>query len=472
MADQIFIDTEKYLRIANRLQLLSQDLNDCASSLGNVNMSRDSGADLNISLTGRIKSTGTSISSGQIDDCLRSLKKTIVSLGKYSNTKASHIRSAVNLFESSEHEVSSLLIHQSVGDPAPFTTANGALNWVISSLIDRASSALSLQQFIQQAQNVVTDYDITIGQIGAALGLFVGDHLISTLSTDISATSVEFTRTTRDGLRSSELTGSIGLDSSGKAKLVDIDRESITEPSQGGGKADSTKKVENPFSGRLNLLTVKEQVGYTESVINLNGTIENEKGSVSGEIDLFMINAEASAQAGLYAVKVGPDGKKTYTLSPGASAKAGVSVTAFEANASANYEIIDGISVNSDVSVTAGKASAETELLVGMVDGEFAAYGKAEAELIGGEIKGDVGVDIAGVEGTVSASLNYGIGAHAEAGYKDGVLKVDVGASIGVGGSIAFELDVGGAIDNALEFASDVGNAAKGAVDSFFSLFS
>jgi hypothetical protein len=52
-------------------------------------------------------------------------------------------------------------------------------------------------------------------------------------------------------------------------------------------------------------------------------------------------------------------------------------------------------------------------------------------------------------------------GAHAEAGYTDGKLKVDVGAAIGVGVSIGFEVDVSGTVDAVTGWAESAWDKVK-----------
>lgn len=47
----------------------------------------------------------------------------------------------------------------------------------------------------------------------------------------------------------------------------------------------------------------------------------------------------------------------------------------------------------------------------------------------------------------VSGAVKVGIGAHAEVGYTDGKFKVDVGAALGVGVDIGFEVDISGTVD-------------------------
>ena len=61
-----------------------------------------------------------------------------------------------------------------------------------------------------------------------------------------------------------------------------------------------------------------------------------------------------------------------------------------------------------------------------------------------------------------------GIGAHADVGIKDGKLKVDIGASLGIGASIGFELDVGGTVKAVQEVSKSIFDGLKNGVKSLF----
>ncbi len=64
----------------------------------------------------------------------------------------------------------------------------------------------------------------------------------------------------------------------------------------------------------------------------------------------------------------------------------------------------------------------------------------------------------------IKASVNVGIGIHAEAGYKDGKFSLDIGASFGIGGSVKLEVDVSGTV-------KAVSGAAKSAWNTFTGWF-
>lgn len=60
----------------------------------------------------------------------------------------------------------------------------------------------------------------------------------------------------------------------------------------------------------------------------------------------------------------------------------------------------------------------------------------------------------------VKGSVKVGVGAHADIGMKDGVIKCEIGASLGVGFDVGFEVDVGGMVNT-------VADAAKSAWEGF-----
>ena len=90
------------------------------------------------------------------------------------------------------------------------------------------------------------------------------------------------------------------------------------------------------------------------------------------------------------------------------------------------------------LTVKAGDAGAKADIGVqlygedGKLKPQFGASAKAEATAA--ELEGSLGVNVLGGEVGVSGSLSVGVGAHADVGYKDGVFKFDIGASIGLEG--------------------------------------
>lgn len=114
--------------------------------------------------------------------------------------------------------------------------------------------------------------------------------------------------------------------------------------------------------------------------------------------------------------------------------------------------------------IEVGKAEVKGEGVIGLRDAEGkinpTIHAKASAEAIAAEASIKGGVKVAGTDVGVKASVNVGIGAHAEAGYKDGKFSLDIGASVGIGGSVKLEIDMSGTIE-----------AVSGAVKSTWNKF-
>lgn len=193
-------------------------------------------------------------------------------------------------------------------------------------------------------------------------------------------------------------------------------------------------------------------VDLTLASVGVKGETAFWDGSISGQTDWG--GHEGSAAFGKL-----EGNAAAYIGWGGIGASIGGSFSAFTAK-ERGYLGSEDTNVYGEVSVDAGKIGANAGAGVGIfnADGNFdpKLYAGASAELIGGEISGKVGGEIAGVDVGVEGSLNYGVGAHANVGYNDGKFSFDIGASIGVGASVKFEIDVSGAVDAVTETASDV----------------
>lgn len=434
MPDKICFRTDQYTRIASRLQKLSQELDGCAAQLGRISMDEEAGASLSIQLSGRLSSTGTALPSGQIADCLRAMRGTLRSVGGYASTLSGQVTQAAEIFEQGEHDLISR-IHDT-GSAAPYAEGEGR-------------DGISLGDLGYDLPIFDFDYQGLIADIADKLStpIRIGDFLFSSIAGGLAIAADGRTLATRIDNSDGSSTTTMHIESKGKLK------EKIDTPEMHMSDKDTSnffQKVTDPFKGRISLLTVADSASYTNSMFGHEVEISGNGATVSAAVDLNKIDASASYGAGAYINKDG-------TFSFGAEAKVGASITAFEAGLSAQYEVIDGVSVSSDVTVTAGKIGTSGEAKIGITDEGVAAYGKVSMEAIAGEVSADVGVDIAGLKGNVSGSLNYGFGAHAEVGIQNGVVKFDVGASLGVGGSVSVELDVVGFAKNVKSGAKKIG---------------
>ncbi|MDO5415627.1 MAG: hypothetical protein Q4F29_00385 [Lachnospiraceae bacterium] len=200
--------------------------------------------------------------------------------------------------------------------------------------------------------------------------------------------------------------------------------------------------------------------------------ISGKYGTASAHAEFGKAEKHAEAYAGAY--QLNPvTGKMEFK--PGIGGSIGGSVTAFtaEEEAALGNDMLGGYAKSTQ---TLGRAGVEAEGSVGFYDknGKFnpSAYAGASAEAIGGEITGEAGVKVLGTDVGVSGSLNYGLGAHANFGYQDGKVSVDLGATLGVGADIKLEVDVSGTVDavcdtavaawdEAKDFAGDMADGAK-----------
>lgn len=171
-------------------------------------------------------------------------------------------------------------------------------------------------------------------------------------------------------------------------------------------------------------------------------------GGVSGSVDVGKLEGNASIYGGVL----------------GLGAAAGAGFTAFTAEEQA-YLGTNDFQIYEKGSVSAGKVEAKGQIDVGLVDreGHFnpSLYGGLSAEALAGEVSGTVGIKALGADIGVEGSLNYGIGAHANVGFHDGKLSLDVGATLGVGASVKLDIDVSGTIEAVGDFVGEVGSGVK-----------
>ena len=232
-------------------------------------------------------------------------------------------------------------------------------------------------------------------------------------------------------------------------KLVKKEKEDSSDDKK--EKTDAQKRKEI-----LENITIwSGSVAKEGSLIHLgkDGDVETDWGSYTYSADFMKAEASASLE-----VTMG-----------GVEAEIGVALTAFTAEAAGQLGS-DYLNVHGSGQVTVGKVEGKAQAGVGIWDdeGNFdpKLYAKASAEAIAWEASGEVGVNIGGVEGNVKGSVNFGIGAHVDVGFDDGKFSLDVGASLGIGGSVKLELDVGGLVDKGIDFVQDVGGAAADAYNA------
>lgn len=228
------------------------------------------------------------------------------------------------------------------------------------------------------------------------------------------------------------------------------------------GKEINKKDAPDFYDRKLNL--GEWGVDKKASVSVYDGTFDTPLGGTA-TVTVCEAEAHAGISGGFYII--GDDNQQIF--SPGVNAEIGASVTVF--NATYENQIIgnDMLGVNVDGSVTALSASANAEMNVNFLgkdekgnvvfDPQVNVGVNAEAVLV--EAEGSVGANILGGEVGVSGSVKVGVGAHADVGIKDGVIKCEIGASLGIGFDVGIEVDVGGMVNTVADAASSAWNGLK-----------
>lgn len=195
---------------------------------------------------------------------------------------------------------------------------------------------------------------------------------------------------------------------------------------------------------------------------------------LGGELSVTVGEAEAHANiaGGLYVV--GKKGERVF--SPGVSAEIGASVTALQLDYENQLLGDEMLGLNVDGSVVVGEASAKAS-------GEINFMGKdkdgnivfdpqvnvgVKAEAVAFKAEGSAGVNVLGGEVGVKGSVKVGVGVNADVGYKDGVFKCELGASLGIGFDVGFEVDVGGMVNTVADAASSAWNGIKDGWNKFW----
>lgn len=241
-----------------------------------------------------------------------------------------------------------------------------------------------------------------------------------------------------------------GLEDKMKDKGLNKDLKELKEYTDFDGNKIDTKDAPKFYERDITIAEIKSEASVSESLYtgNFDWGDWGKAGVTVGQAE-----AHAELSAGFYVLDA--DGDKKF--SPGVKAEIGTSITAFEGQWENQWLGNDMLGLNTEVNATVGKAEAAANTTVqlfgdnGELDVQIGA--SASAEAIAGEIEGSIGVNVLGGEVGVKGGVNFGIGAHADVGIRDGVIKLDVGASLGVGLSLDVEVDVGGMVNTVVDSA-------------------
>lgn len=172
-------------------------------------------------------------------------------------------------------------------------------------------------------------------------------------------------------------------------------------------------------------------------------------------VSTSVYEAYADAKGGLFTED--EDGKLVFN--PNIDAKMGASYTLL--TASGNMAVGDEmLGTHADGNITVGQVSGEAKFHAsfrdadGSINPNAQIHANAEAVLI--EAEAQAGVTVLGTDINVSGSAYVGVGAHADIDIGDGKIKCDIGAALGIGFSVGFEIDYGGTIDAVKKSAASV----------------
>lgn len=274
--------------------------------------------------------------------------------------------------------------------------------------------------------NIVPGVPFTIGGIGSAGIDFIGDIL--------------------------HFPESVGLD------IMPVDLDLL-------GTSDWTDlfDMDNPFFDQADTLHMVEFGPSVEgSVWDISGVLDGPYGSLTGNVSALTGEAHATAWGGLF------DAEGNFA--PGIGAELGVSGSLFEAG-------FDGtlgnqyLGLYAEGGVEVGHAEATLGISAGLYDGDGnfnpSLGGGASAEVVVAQASGSAGATVMGTDVGVSGSIGFGAGAHANVGLQDGVFSLDLGAYVGVGGSVGITIDFNDTYDTIVDawdatcdWASDTWDAA------------
>ncbi len=214
---------------------------------------------------------------------------------------------------------------------------------------------------------------------------------------------------------------------------------------------------------------------YEDNLIEAEGEVTVYGAEVEGEKSGKLLHRQGSASAkflttdfsaaagvGSYVVK-DKDGNQHQAF--GVQAKAGGNAFLARAKASGSLSLFKkgALGVQGDIDVKVGGVAAEVGGCCQYIPGKgFEMAVKAEAGLYAVNVTASAGVTVLGIKADVTASLQFGIGGKFNIGFKDGKFQMEVGACVGLGGSLGISLDFNGLINMIKKLREDIKYAALG----------
>lgn len=226
-------------------------------------------------------------------------------------------------------------------------------------------------------------------------------------------------------------------------------------PYQEKEKSDEEKKKDKKKELLDSITLYEHTISRKGSLLHAGVEEEFENGAYSANADFMKAEASAGFKVTARAIE----------------GEVGVGLTALALDAQGRLGS-EYNNVHASGEFVAGKAEAKASAAFGFTEDGFELGASASAEAIAAEVSGKAGVTVGGTEVNVGGSLNFGIGAHAKVGLEDGKLSFDIGASVGVGGSVQLEIDMSKTVDYVIDNAENIKNTVCEAASDVYNVAS
>ncbi|QFU91832.1 putative T7SS-secreted protein [Amycolatopsis sp. YIM 10] len=325
----------------------------------------------------------------------------------------------------------------------------------------------------QEARAILAAAREAVASTGGAVADAFGGDGASLLETAGNFTALAFgMESNGEGGYSTDLPGggTFGGDNRQTERVFNPETGKYEEVDPGGwqqnGLGSSYANQYGSDASLLDLQGLAEAAGIDVSEVGWEGEVSAalREGSVGGEFDNGTVSGSGELSGSVLSASAGASGTASW-LGASGSAHAEAYLAQAHAEGELNFGEHASVSGSGDVMVGA-EASAEGNVSWTGAEGSVEAFAGAKAE---GEVSAEAGGLGAGATGEVWA----GVGAEASGQFgmgEDGNFHIgaSVGAALGVGGSVGFdvEVDPGEVVDTVSDVSDDVADVAADAVDN------
>ena len=317
----------------------------------------------------------------------------------------------------------------------------------------------TLDDLIDAAQTVGVGLAFNVLNPGLGLGYLVGHILSEHGETETEHGALkgdfklkEYDRAHNDVFKKNKsITYKKGYDDDTFKKII-VDED---HPYQEEEKSDEEKKKDKTKDFLDSITLYENSISRKGSLLHAGVEEEFENGAYSANADFMKAEASAGFKVTARAIE----------------AEVGVGLTALALDAQGRLGS-EYNNVHASGEFVAGKVEAKASAGIGLTDKGLELGASASAEAIAAEISGKAGVTVGGTEVNVGGSLNFGVGAHAKVGLQDGKFSFDIGASVGVGGSVQLEIDMSKTVDYVIDNAENIKNTVCEAASDVYNVAS